>query len=86
MTCEDRTPEIAGQVVRWLTDEACYQGRVRELDELKRRHAIGGASSRAATYILRHLDPDTPPLAGPHFGLAKRNEGGKRGTKTKKSA
>ena len=26
LTYEDRSPEMAGQIVRWLTDDACYQG------------------------------------------------------------
>jgi lipid-A-disaccharide synthase len=86
LTYEDRTPEMAGQIVRWLTDDACYQARVRALEELKLRHATGGASHRAATYILQHLSADSPSLAGPHFGLATMNKGGQRRTKTKKSA
>jgi lipid-A-disaccharide synthase len=86
LTYEDRSPEMAGQIVRWLTDDACYQARVRELDKLKLRHANGGASHRAATYILQHLIAGAPPLAGPHFGLATMREGGTRRTKTKKSA
>jgi len=59
---------------------------VRELEALKRKYAASGASNRAAMYILQHLRPDAPPLPGPHFGLAKMSEGGKRRTKTKKSA
>jgi len=71
LTYRDCAPQIARQVIYWLTDEAGYQDRVRQLDELKRQHAISGASHRAATYILQQLVPDAPPLAGPHFELRK---------------
>ncbi len=78
LTYEDRSAEMAGHIVRWLTDDASYQTRVRELDELKRRYGTAGASSRAAAYILHHLRPGASPLPGPHFGLAARSESGKR--------
>jgi lipid-A-disaccharide synthase len=86
LTYEDRAPQIARQIIRWLTDEASYQSRVRELEELKRQHAVSGASHRAAAYILQHLRSDAPPLAGPHFELGKLNEVGKSRIKKRKSA
>lgn len=71
LTYEDRSREMAGQIVRWLTDDASYQARVRELEELKLQHATGGASSRAATHILQHLCRDAPPPMGPHIPTGK---------------
>jgi lipid-A-disaccharide synthase len=86
LTYEDRSAEMAGQIVRWLTDDACYQARVRDLEALKQRYAAAGASNRAASYILQHLRPDAALLSSPHFELAKMHEDGKRRTKNKKSA
>lgn len=86
LTYEDHTQPIADQIVKWLTDESRYQRRVRELQELKQRHARGGASSCAASYILRHLGPDTPPLSGPHFDVSKMHRPDKRREETEKSA
>ena len=85
LTYEDRTPQIARQIVCWLTDEASYRLRVGELGELKRRYATGGASHRAATYILRQLRCVAPPLAGPHFAVVKEKDFGKSEKKTRNS-
>lgn len=52
LTCQDRSSDIAGHVVEWLTDPACRAARVEELAALRTRVAHGGASSRAAEYIL----------------------------------
>ncbi len=85
LTWQDRSAEMAGQIARWLTDPASYRDRVWELEELKRLHGEGGASQRAATYILQHLQPAaTGPE--PHFERAKMSERGNRRIKTKKSA
>jgi lipid-A-disaccharide synthase len=85
LTCVDRAPQIARQVTHWLTDEASYRDRVRDLQELKRQHAVSGASHRAATYILQQLLP-AAPLVGPHFDLAELKKVGKPGTKKENSA
>ncbi len=86
LTYEDRTLQMADQIASWLTDETRYQRRVSELQELKQRYASGGASSRAANYILRHLRLDTPPLSGPHFDLSDRHRTDPRRSRTEKSA
>lgn len=56
MTSDDRTTEIAGHVVEWLIDIAAREHRIAELAALKRRIAHGGASRRAADYILAALE------------------------------
>ncbi len=55
LTCQDRSAEIAGHVIRWLTDAAERQARVAELERLKEKVARSGASARAAEYILKGL-------------------------------
>lgn len=52
LTCEDRSRQIADNVISWLTDAQCRRAAETELAELKDRVAHGGASRRAAQYIL----------------------------------
>ena len=52
LTCEDKSGQIAGHIVEWLTDPAARSARVAALEALKTRVAHGGASRRAAEYIL----------------------------------
>ena len=61
LTCEDRSEQIAGHVIEWLTDPAKRAARVAELERLKAQVAHGGASSRAAEYIIRHLPQESDP-------------------------
>jgi lipid-A-disaccharide synthase len=64
LTCEDKSRQIAAHVIEWLTDEAAYLGRIKQLEELKARICHGGASATAADYILRALRGASPR---PHF-------------------
>jgi lipid-A-disaccharide synthase len=52
LTCEDKSEEIAGQMIEWLTVPAKRAERVEVLAALKAEVAHGGASRRAAEYIL----------------------------------
>jgi lipid-A-disaccharide synthase len=52
LTHEDKSAQIAGHIVEWLTDPAKRAARVEALTALKDRVAHGGASGRAAEYIL----------------------------------
>lgn len=73
LTCEDRSAEIARQLIDWLANEDRRQDRVAELAKLKARVAHGGASSRAVEYILNQLTaPATIPA--PHFAAAEANQ------------
>ncbi len=67
LTCEDRSREIAEHVIEWLTDESKRQARIAQLTELRARVGHGGASRRAAEYILRELAPLPPRVPRPHF-------------------
>ncbi len=67
LTCEDRSGQLADHVIEWLTDPAKYESRVSELAALKARVAHGGASHRAAEYILGVLKGSAEPIRRPHF-------------------
>jgi lipid-A-disaccharide synthase len=67
LTCEDKSRQIADHLIEWLTDPAKRMERVAQLETLKTKVAHGGASSRAAEYILNALPRQHPPLPRPHF-------------------
>ncbi|MFZ5828799.1 MAG: lipid-A-disaccharide synthase [Planctomycetota bacterium] len=62
LTCEDRSDAIAGHIVEWLTNPDLRNRRVEALQELRTRVAHGGASRRAAEYILQAMQG---PARGP---------------------
>jgi len=67
LTCEDKSAQIAAHVVEWLTDPAKREVRIAELARLKARVAHGGASNRAAEYILHALSDRSAVIPRPHF-------------------
>jgi lipid-A-disaccharide synthase len=67
LTCEDKSAEIAGHVIEWLSDPAKRAARVEALARLKEEVAHGGASSRAAAYILAALAQRPRCVPRPHF-------------------
>ena len=67
LTCEDKSDQIASHVIEWLTDRSKREERVAELARLKEKVAAGGASRRAAEYILRVLADRPVPIPRPHF-------------------
>ena len=67
LTYEDKSSEIAAHVVEWLTDSRKREARVAKLARLKAEVAHGGASSRAAEYILSTLAHRPPVVPRPHF-------------------
>jgi lipid-A-disaccharide synthase len=58
-TYGDKSAELAGHCIQWLTDEPQRLELVARLKALRDQVAGDGASQRAASYILRHL-----PVAG----------------------
>lgn len=60
LCCEDKTEELAGHVIEWLTDSEAYGQRVKELTALKEHVGHGGASRRAADYLLNELVGQSP--------------------------
>lgn len=79
LTCEDKSQQVAGHVIEWLTDPAKRAARVAQLAELKERIGNGGASRRAANYLLSDLDARRQPALRPHFPFASRLEEAARG-------
>jgi lipid-A-disaccharide synthase len=70
LTCEDKSAAVAGHVIKWLTDPAALGRQVAALCALKTQVAHGGASDRAAEYILRALQGtrrQSSPISGACF-------------------
>lgn len=63
----DDSARVADYVVRWLTDPDELERRTHQLQELKAEIAHGGASVKAAEYILSHFGSTPPPIPRPHF-------------------
>jgi len=64
-TFEDKSLEVAGHVIGWLTDEPARRQLVARLESLRDSLAKTGASETAADYILRHVAPATRPIRPP---------------------
>ena len=54
-TWQDRSADIADHAIRWLSDEPERQRLIGRLRELRELVAMGGASARAADYIVDQL-------------------------------
>jgi len=67
LTCEDKSGQVAAHVVQWLTDPAKRKRRVAELAALKERLGHGGASRRAAEYLLAELGGRKRPALRTHY-------------------
>ncbi len=55
LTSDDRTEDLADHVVEWLTDTSARNHLVTRLCDLRDKVAHGGASERAADYIVAEL-------------------------------
>ena len=55
LSCDDRTDDLARHVVEWLTNEAEHESLVARMRELANHVAHGGASERAADYLVAKL-------------------------------
>jgi len=67
LTCEDKSAQIAKHVVGWLTDRQAREALVVRLERLKAQVGHGGASARAAEYLLEHVPLPSSPVPRPHF-------------------
>jgi lipid-A-disaccharide synthase len=79
LTCEDKSHEVAGHVIEWLTDSASRARRVGQIAELRERVGHGGASQRAAEYLLEALESRRRPALRTHYPFATRPEEAIRG-------
>jgi lipid-A-disaccharide synthase len=57
LTCEDRSVEMARDLIRWLHDPEAWQATVSQLETLRDAFGVPGASWSAAAYVQRHLPP-----------------------------
>jgi lipid-A-disaccharide synthase len=79
LTCEDRSQQVAAHVIEWLTDPVSRSERVARLAELRERVGHGGASRRAADYMLDALDARQRPVLRTHFPFDRRLDEAVRG-------
>jgi lipid-A-disaccharide synthase len=56
LTCDDRSADLARHAVQWLTDDDKRNKLVGQLEQLRDRVGQGGASLRAAEYMLQRLE------------------------------
>ena len=66
-TYSDKSAQIARHLIYWLSDKGEWQRRRTQLHQLREKIAHGGASERAAEYILSQLERNAPQPPQPHF-------------------
>jgi lipid-A-disaccharide synthase len=76
LTWQDKSEQMARHVIGWLTEPAQRQARVEALARLREEVAGGGASRRAAQYILDVLTVGRAPVPPPHFHAAAQGSSG----------
>ena len=64
LTCEDKSDEVAAHVIEWLTKPAKRQRLIAQMAALKERVGHGGASRRAAEYMLTGWMPASSGRCG----------------------
>jgi lipid-A-disaccharide synthase len=79
LTCEDKSGQVAGHLIEWLADPAKRAARVTQLAELKERVGYGGASRRAAEYLILELEKHRRPALRTHYAFATQLETAARG-------
>jgi lipid-A-disaccharide synthase len=79
LTCEDKSRQVAEHIIDWLTDPAKRAARVSQLAELKERVGYGGASRRAADYLVAEFEKRSRPVLRTHFLFAAQSDAAARG-------
>ena len=74
LTCEDKSQQVANHIIEWLSQPAVRAARVAQLAELRERVGHGGASSRAADYMLDALGARRPQALRTHYSFAAQPE------------
>ncbi|MCC6125173.1 MAG: lipid-A-disaccharide synthase [Pirellulales bacterium] len=69
LTCEDKSAQLAGHIVEWLAQPEKRAARIEQLEKLRAEVAHGGASSRAAEYILTVLSRGKSPVPPPYGAM-----------------
>ncbi len=79
LTCKDKSEQVATHVIEWLTQPATRTARVAQLADLKEHVGHGGASCRAADYILNTLDSRRRSPLRTHYPFTAEHETAIRG-------
>ena len=79
LTCGDKSEQVANHVIEWLYQPAKRTARVAALAALKEHVGHGGASRRAADYVLDALDARCRPALRTHFLFDTPHEEAVRG-------
>lgn len=79
LTCEDKSGQVAGHIIEWLTQPANRTARVARMNELKEHVGHGGASRRAAGYMLDILNARRQTVLRTHYPFASQLEQAVRG-------
>jgi lipid-A-disaccharide synthase len=75
LTCEDKSKQVAAHVIEWLTEPAKRAARVAQLAALKDQVGHGGASQRAAGYMLQVLEARQKRALRTHFEFPQVRDG-----------
>lgn len=67
LTCEDKSQQLADHLVEWLTDDAARTKLEQRLAALRAEVGHGGASQRAAEFLLTELARRPQAAPRPHF-------------------
>jgi lipid-A-disaccharide synthase len=74
LTCGDKSEQVANHVIEWLYQPAKRNARVAALAALKEHVGHGGASLRAADYVLDALNARSQPNLRTHYPFAAPHE------------
>ena len=78
LTCEDKSEQVANHVIEWLYQPAKRTARIAELAALKEHVGHGGASRRAADYVLDALAARRPAALRTHYSFDRPAENAMR--------
>jgi lipid-A-disaccharide synthase len=75
LTCQDKSRQVAEHVIDWLTQPEMRTQRVSQLAVLKQQVGHGGASLRAADYMLQVLDSRRKVVLRTHYSFGGTRTG-----------
>jgi lipid-A-disaccharide synthase len=74
LTCEDKSAQVAAHLVEWLQQPVKRERLVAEMNALKEKVGHGGASRRAAEYMLTELAKVRKPALRTHVDFTARGK------------
>jgi lipid-A-disaccharide synthase len=70
LTCEDKSAQVASHIVRWLCEPGERERLVAQMAALAEQVGHGGASQRAAEYVLGELSRQVRPVLRTHHSFS----------------